>query len=64
MYEVHPDNKGGWNLYEVGDGGCDLVATFADKADAEFARVAFVQRDAQSQQDCFDQPVVVTSPRA
>lgn len=45
MYEVHPDNKGEWVLYEVGDGGFDRVATFADKADAEFAREAFGKRD-------------------
>jgi hypothetical protein len=44
MYEAHPDDKGQWLLYEVGDGGFDLVATFAEKADAEFALQAFMQR--------------------
>jgi len=48
MYEVHPDNQGGWVLYETGDGGFDQVAVFADKGDAEFARQAFEKRDASA----------------
>jgi hypothetical protein len=44
MYEVHPDNAGKWILYQTGDGGFDLVAWFADKADAEFARECFERR--------------------
>jgi hypothetical protein len=46
MYEVHPDNEGLWVLYEVGSGDFAVVAWFADKADAEFARQAFEQRAA------------------
>lgn len=37
-YEVHPDNKGQWLLYQTGDGGFDLVATFAERRMAEFVR--------------------------
>ncbi len=44
MYEVHPDDKGCWVLYEVGGGGFEVVAWFADRDDAEFARQAFQQR--------------------
>ena len=47
MYEVHPDDKGQWVLYETGDGGFDAVAWFADREDAEFARGAFEKRDAE-----------------
>jgi len=47
MYEVHPDNEGRWILYQTGDGGFDLVAWFADREDAEFAREAFAQRAAR-----------------
>ena len=44
MHEVHPDNAGQWLLYETGDGGFYLVASFADKEDAEFARQVFDNR--------------------
>lgn len=44
MYEVHPSNDERWILYEVGDGGFDLVAWFADREDAEFAKRAFEER--------------------
>ena len=47
MYEVHPDDKGQWVLYETGDGGFDAVAWFADREDAEFTRGAFERRDAE-----------------
>lgn len=40
-YEVHPDNTGKFILYEVGDGGFDAVAWFADADDALFAMRAF-----------------------
>lgn len=44
-YEIHPGrDQVGWNLYQVGDGGFDLVAWFPDKADAEFALQAFSNR--------------------
>ena len=44
VYQVHPDNEGRWILYQVGDGGFDLVAWFADREDAGFAKHAFEKR--------------------
>jgi hypothetical protein len=44
MYEVHPDGTGKWVLYVTGDGGFDVIAWFAERNDAEFARSAFEQR--------------------
>jgi hypothetical protein len=45
MFEVHPDDKGKWILYEVGGGDFSVVAWFVDKADAEFAKMAFERRN-------------------
>ena len=33
-FEVRPDGKGEWLLYEVGDGGFDRIASFASRSDA------------------------------
>jgi len=56
MYEVHPDNANGWNLYRVGDGGFDLIGVFPEKDDADFCRIAFELKNS-SQADA-DLPVV------
>lgn len=46
-YVVYPDNKGQWLLYRISGGPLEeVVAFFTEKADAEFAREAFEQRDA------------------
>ena len=50
MFEVHPDDKNLWILYETGDGGFDLIAWFADKDDAEFAMKEFAARTAERKQ--------------
>lgn len=49
MYEVHPNDSGQWVLYHTGDGGFDVIAWFAEREDAEFAREAFERRDANRQ---------------
>lgn len=43
MYEVHPSPlvQNEWLLYKTGDGGFDLIGTFADKKDALTAQEAF-----------------------
>lgn len=46
MYEVHPDDKNQWILYEVDKGSLHVVAWFADREDAEFAKEAFERRAA------------------
>lgn len=43
-YEVHPDDEDQWILYLVEGKDFLVVAWFADKADAEFAREAFEER--------------------
>lgn len=43
-YEVHDGPKGTHCLYATGDGGADLVATFSDREDADFAAAAFNER--------------------
>ncbi len=45
MYEVYPDDKGQWILYKMGGGDQLVIAFFSDRADAEFARRAFILRD-------------------
>src|SRR5258708_3108650 len=44
MYEVHPDNKGHWILYDVTGGDHAVVAWFVEKEHAEFAKQAFQER--------------------
>jgi hypothetical protein len=54
MFEVHSgplpneSEQTAWILYRTGDGGFDLVAWFADKEDAEFAKDAFQNREDSS----------------
>jgi hypothetical protein len=58
MYEVRPDDKGHWVLYEVGAGDFTVVAWFVDQDDALFAKQAFEQRSADAHPPS-DQPLVV-----
>jgi len=43
-YEVHPDDKGQWVLYQTGGGDFLVVAWFVDREDAEFVRETFEKR--------------------
>lgn len=44
MYHIAPDDDGLWILYAVGGGNFDVVAWFATRGDAEFAKAAFEAR--------------------
>jgi hypothetical protein len=49
MFEVHPDDKGQWILYD--NSHCDfaVIAWFNTREDAEFAAEAFRRRDAPAE---------------
>jgi hypothetical protein len=56
MYEVQPDDHGRWTLYWTGDDGCNLVARFSAKPDAELAREAFTRRADAGSRNRMPQP--------
>jgi hypothetical protein len=64
MYEVAPDDDGLWILYRVGGGNFDVVAWFATRDDAEFAKRAFEASEPVGLGGCAnDRPLAIGGSR-